>query len=655
MGKGRVSIDYSGPVGGRGEGADHVATTADRSPPDMLRRLVIVAAVALAWYWAGGHPGITHDGRLYAFEALAALHPDVYGGDLFVAYGSQGDYSIFLHLYKEAIRLWGLERGTAVLAVAAQVVWFLSAVLLARRLPPRLSWLFLGLCAVLPRYYGMDFVLSYRETFVTARPWAEAAVLAATAMALGRRPWLAAPLLLTAMALHPLVGITGIALGFVLWFRWTVAWIAVAAGALIAVAGLAWAGVRPFDGLLRQYDPAWLEIVRLRNAIVFLGEWPLVGFNRAILSGVILWLAARLTDDAASRKLLAGCIVIGAGGLAVSYLGADVLHNRLITQLQPWRTLWLGQAMVALGVAVLLTAPAVKARMAMLLALLGAGLAMETAGGLMAIGVLAAFLRFGTAWPKWLAKAAYAAPAVGLALNVTSLYPDLAHLAAGASAVVQARDPAAGVVARALPWASLSAVLILKSWVNALIVGACLVSGYRMWAAERRGLRLGLASAAAVALAASATFGFGLGVAAAPGSVAGNSSASHPFADVVPPGAVVFWEENAASVWFLLGRRSYLGAEQGAGLPFERQTAMEYARRARHLQRFGLRDGDMRWFAVRRSTPVGPLAPGIVGGLCEDPILDVVVLGQPADAPALASMRDGRGVTWYLYSCAPLR
>lgn len=649
-----MSIGFPGPVRGCkvGVGDGGPDGGGEPAPTDMLRRLVIATALALAWYWAGGHPGITHDGRLYAFEALAALEPDLYRGDLFIAFGSQGDYSVFLHLYKQAIRLWGLDWGSAALSVASQVAWFLSALLLARRLPPRVSWLFLGLCAVLPRYYGMDFILSYRETFVTARPWAEAAILAATAMALGRRPWLAAFPLLAAMALHPLVGITGVALVFVLWFRWTVGWIALVAGASAGVVGLALAGVQPFDGLLRQYDPAWLEIVRLRNSLVFLGEWPLPGFNRAILSGVILWIAARLTDDAASRKLLVGCIVVGAGGLAASYLGADVLHNRLITQLQPWRALWLGQAMVALGGAVLLTAPAVKARMAVLLALLGAGLAVETAGGLMAVGVLAAFLRFGTAWPKGLVKAAYTAPAIGLVLNLTSLYPDLANLAARAGALVQARDPAAGILAQVLPWASLGTVLMLKSWVSALLVGACLASGYRKWVAEHRGLRLGLALVAAVALAASATFGFSLGMAAAPGSVRGKPPGGHPFADAVPPGALVLWEENATSVWFLMGRKSYLSAEQGAGLPFERQTAMEYARRARHLQRFGLRDGDMRWFAIRRSTPVGPLPPGIVRGLCEDPILDFVVLGQPADTPAIANMRDGRGVTWLLYACA---
>jgi hypothetical protein len=57
-------------------------------------------------------------------------------------------------------------------------------------------------------------------------------------------------------------------------------------------------------------------------------------------------------------------------------------------------------------------------------------------------------------------------------------------------------------------------------------------------------------------------------------SVGGNQ-----FRRLLPPGAQVFWPGSHARAWLLLGRPTWFSDDQGAGIVFQRQTAIEFADR----------------------------------------------------------------------------
>src|SRR5207249_3915770 len=59
--------------------------------------------------------------------------------------------------------------------------------------------------------------------------------------------------------------------------------------------------------------------------------------------------------------------------------------------------------------------------------------------------------------------------------------------------------------------------------------------------------------------------------------------AEHPFASHIPAGATVYWGTEFKGPWFLLHRASYYSRVQGAGLVFNRDTALEFDRRSKLL------------------------------------------------------------------------
>jgi len=57
------------------------------------------------------------------------------------------------------------------------------------------------------------------------------------------------------------------------------------------------------------------------------------------------------------------------------------------------------------------------------------------------------------------------------------------------------------------------------------------------------------------------------------------SGRPNPFRDAVAPGAAVFWPGPNGRVWLALGVPTWFSVDQGAGIVFSRETAIEYDRR----------------------------------------------------------------------------
>ena len=66
-------------------------------------------------------PGWCMMPQLYALQALAALRPEVFSGDIFLKYGSQNDFTFFPRIYALLVGAIGLERATALLTLTCSI------------------------------------------------------------------------------------------------------------------------------------------------------------------------------------------------------------------------------------------------------------------------------------------------------------------------------------------------------------------------------------------------------------------------------------------------------------------------------------------------------------------------------------------------------
>ena len=129
----------------------------DSSPGALQGGLVSLAlAFTLVALWAATHhdPAITKDGQIYAFQALARLHP-TFNNDVYLAFGSQDRYTVFSPLYALLIEALGLANAAVILLVTAKLLFFVAAWQIARRLADRESaWFAVALLIITVGRYG---------------------------------------------------------------------------------------------------------------------------------------------------------------------------------------------------------------------------------------------------------------------------------------------------------------------------------------------------------------------------------------------------------------------------------------------------------------------------------------------------------------------
>jgi hypothetical protein len=71
--------------------------------PWVMRAAVCLALLA-CWVLVHPYRGMVHDALLYTLQALSRLYPESLGQDLFLAHGSQEDFTIFSRIYAPLIR-----------------------------------------------------------------------------------------------------------------------------------------------------------------------------------------------------------------------------------------------------------------------------------------------------------------------------------------------------------------------------------------------------------------------------------------------------------------------------------------------------------------------------------------------------------------------
>jgi len=308
------------------------------SPPMRMSAVALALLVLTLWLATRPYPGIIHDSRFYALQALNEVLGGRFDSDLYFQHGSQGAFTLFTRIYAPLMALLGFSASNLVLTLVGQALWLTGLFHLARTALGGWKVAVIGMAAVI--LLPGTPMFQYGEPFLTPRLFAEAITFWALGAMLEKRPGRAMVLLGVSLTLHPLMTLPGIGVLFIyeasqrpkLW------WAAIAvAGAVLL---LALSGVQPFSRLLARFDPAWFAVVRVRNyaglpTLWHLGDWLLAGTS-FLLAGFAVLIA-----DTGSRRFLWAVFAVGLGGLAFSLVGGDWLRNVFVVDVQLWRSTWL--------------------------------------------------------------------------------------------------------------------------------------------------------------------------------------------------------------------------------------------------------------------------------------------------------------------------
>lgn len=533
-----------------------------------------VLVAAALWMLVHPYEGLVHDSVLYAFAALARLHPDSLSHDIYLSVGVQDRYTLFSPLAAAVIQRAGLERGAALITLAAQLSFFLCSGLLARRLLARSEALLaVALLVVLPSQYGDGHIFSYAESFMTPRLPSEALVLCALAAAFSGRYLITTACLAAAALVHPIIASAGVALLFILYValpRPGVAATLAAAGFCLIVA-VAW--LAPF-GSVARFDTGWFHLLYGRGAYLFPSRWAVADWAHASVPLTTLAIGALTLRDSRIRSICIGALVLGASGLAMSLIGSDLLRIVLIAQVQPWRWLWLSNLLAVIFLprvfASCWTTPDARRSAAILLAAAWVFIDEPYVPAIDVLAFLAVSAGRRVTDPRQvrlMISGAWTMLALGLVV-----------LAQFVLRVVKQVD--ALPADRALydsPY--LLELRHWKSWQAGGVIPGCLVLA-AWWAGQREAGRP----------RAFAVLALGIGLCVAFAHLAWNAwtrvdlpsrlyTEFAPWRAAIPQTAQVLWADDAFPTWYLLERPSYWSRSQTAASVYSEAMARELARR----------------------------------------------------------------------------
>jgi hypothetical protein len=627
---------------------DHSRVAEQHISPMQITCLIV--GYAAIWALLGRYQGLTHDAQLYALQALATIQPQVFSSDLYLRFGSQGDFTIFSYLSGIVVRALGLETGAAALTFAALALLYIAVWQLARTLlNGRLAWLALGLLIVVPVWYGAGQVFQLSERFLTAR--VPAVALASLALAALIRGRYTASLILVAVAglIHPLMVAPCVAvMAWVHLGRYGLRMAGWQAGAGLFIVTLIVTALASAPDFLMTGD--WLEAVRGRSSHLFLDSWNTPDWQAAVLVAATAWWGRRILPVSTARSVVDASLVVALIGFGITAITTWLWPIRVAIQIQPWRWIWI----VAL-LALILLVPTI-----------GSLWKRGSASRVGATLLLTAWLLAHVPKPTPLVAAA------GIALTVLAVVVPLAFESG------RIQNPASLLHLSAIPLACAtlwtSAIILEEAslnfgfgdepyWVERLVgiakvplAGAAMVIG--IWAAAAlspldRGkilpslvLGTGLLILGGAAPAAQESWSRQLVVSAADEHLRKWRSAMDEQAEVL-------WPEGLRWTWFVLGRKSYLHPSQLAGIVFSKELAAEANRRAAALAPVFPVGA---WFTSTGIwPPPGPADAGDVQRLCRAPGLRYFISALHVDGAIDRAEWPSRGMYIYLYDCIAMR
>jgi hypothetical protein len=625
------------------------------SPIAGIQSKITVAALALMlvtlWLVLHGYHGLTGDGQIYAFQAIARIHPQL-NADLYLQNTSQDQFTIFSPFYAWFIALLGLEDAGRVLTVLF-TVWLLAAAWsFVRAVAGRdAAWLGAAFLLIVAGDYGGSGVFRLSEQYLTARFPAEALVVTALACHVrGRKP-LALLLAVAALFVHPLIALPGLLLLICLWLPGRVAVLGAIAGVLTTLGIAAIATLVPVAAhALPVMDAAWLDVVRERSQFLFLQLWSVHDWSVNAQPFIYLGVTAIAVPDERIGRLCRAAALVGAAGLAVSFIAGAIGPVAVLVQGQAWRWVWIAVLTAALLLPVTVLHIWRDEKCGPLCAiLLVSGWTLSAVDGTACVSLALFFwvtrtyvnARMATYF-RW-AAAALGAAILGWTLfkswQILSPPSDpTEHLTSG---MAQIQD----IVELRIP-----AVLL------AMLVWWTLRNGRPIWVPT---------ALCAMLLTLSAII---LPGAFKQSRTLISASAIHEFADwisAIPPTRTVLvtpTHDVGAFVWFTLGRPNYLALDQSAGVVFSRATALEVQRRSQVL--LPLMEPNWKILTSQRANSAHkpksaaatrPLTARSLIQVCADPQLGFVISPQDVGFHPLRHGHDGAWKNWNLYDCRIVR
>ncbi|MCZ6590274.1 MAG: hypothetical protein O7B98_03935, partial [Alphaproteobacteria bacterium] len=226
--------------------------------------------------------------------------------------------------------------------IVGQLVWFSGIIVLVAKFAKNEKIAFFGLLSafLLPTAYFGFMVLSYGEPFATPRLFVEGLTFWSLWCFFTRKYFSSVLLVLAAFSLHPIMGLITAALLIAILLqearRW---WWIFGVASVVGVAMIVASGAVPLETFTAVLDGDWLYVVETRAKYLYVSEWRAKDWARIVLATSITLPMIALYSGW-QRRLLVSALIVGGCGLLVSFIGTDVLHNVLLSQLQTSRAIW---------------------------------------------------------------------------------------------------------------------------------------------------------------------------------------------------------------------------------------------------------------------------------------------------------------------------
>ncbi len=615
-----------------------------RSSQGFHPKLINAAFCLLAatiWLMLRGYHGLLGDAQLYAFQALAKIHPFL-THDLYLQNTSQDQFTVFSPAYAWFIELFGLEQAARILTLVF-TIWFLAAAWsIARTLSGReCAWLAVISLLIVDADYGGSGVFRFADQFLTARLPAEALVATSLACFLRGFRGLAAVTAAAALLIHPLIAAPGLLLLVCLCVSIRAGLLGAAACAIGALIIAFVATSIPLVGkLLPIMDSAWLGVVQERSQFLFLQLWSFRDWELNARPFLCLAFISLANRDVRIRRLCLAAAVVAAAGMVVALIGGTIGPVALLVQGQAWRWVWIAVFLSALLLPATLFEIWPDKKCGLLCAvLLILGFTLPASAGTACASLAIIF---------WLMRSRISAR------HVTLLRWVLAALLLAVAAWISIQSW--GIVASSISRSrALSAVqlrdffaLKIPAVLGASLIWWKLINGIGVRKAAL--LSAGLLTLSIYVLPAAFKQSRTLASAADDAEFGG-------WRRVIPPSSTVLVappRDVGTFVWFTLQRPNYLALDQSAGVVFSRTTALEVERRSEVLQPIM----DPNWkigsnLRARHQVEAAtrPLTSNNLRQICADSQLGFVISQERLGFDALAHDKAGPWLGWRLYDC----
>ena len=546
-------------------------------PIQFSRTTLFCIGLLIATLWLATRPyaGVVEDSRFYTVQALNALLPNNYKGDLYFQYGSQDEFTIFSSIYKPFISAFGIGAGNLVLTVISQFFWLIALIYFIKSLfrDKYVSIVATIMVIVLPG----GPIVRYGEPYVTPRIFAEAMTMLALGSMLRGRSIRAVLILCVSLAVHPLMTLPGMAVFFLhevlknrIW--WLVMSIAVSVALL-----LAFCGIEPFVKFTMTFDQKWFSIVSIRDGFCSVINWGAGDWSCVCSMFSLGVLGQQFADTGKEKKFISIVLLVTLGSLLVSIFGGDVLKNVLIFDAQTWRATWILAVVSYVYTAISLlrierrgVGSFTNSRFLLISALILLALStfiiqfcLQAAAMLvLACGVGIWEKRTGNAIPALLSIVVFIL--VGIVFGTAIIFFQL---------YIKKTLITPDNLWHSLVGIALCALAIVVLFMNLLKIRS--VSGCRHCSVGTLLLSIILFVIACNNWDQRSPW---------VKFVDDTNNPPKSLVDLLPASGPIYWEGDVTVPWFLLKRASYFSCDQGTGVLFNRGTAINYQKRFKSFQ-----------------------------------------------------------------------